>query len=226
MRMIDHFIELMAYTALFIKENRTFQSSCEDVVMKYSEMIEKSKDSAKNAGFPAESWEKAFFAICAWIDEAILCSEWLEKEKWQHSQLQKTYFNTTRAGEEFFSFLAELNIEEDDNAIREVYLYCLLMGFKGMYFMPGDRDILSEIKKQQKENLKGNSLKNADMLPDELVLFPHGYEGSQKKKRKKWYRINVGTFIASAAILSAAAFILLIFFYKAMLNNLVAGYIK
>ena len=223
MRIIDHFIELIANTALLVKEAVKLQPTHEEIVEKYNQLVERSRQSAKNAGISIELWEKAFFAVCAWIDEQILCSEWVEKEKWQHTKLQRIYFNTSNAGEEFFSNLEKLDSEDENNGIREVYVYCLSMGFKGMFFLPGDASTLSEIKARQKELLASEK---KDVSIEELLLFPHAYESGSKKKRRRWYRINVGTFILAVLIVSASAFILLIVMYRNILENLVAGYMK
>lgn len=224
MRMIDHFIELMANTALLVKEADKLQSTHEEIVAKYNQLVERSRQSAKNAGISIELWERAFFAVCAWIDEQILCSEWIEKEKWQRTQLQRIYFNTSNAGQEFFANLEKLDLVDENNGIREVYVYCLSMGFKGMYFLPGDASALSDIRARQKELLAGENIK--DISIEELFLFPHAYESGSKKKRRRWYRVSVGTLILAVSIVSASAFILLIVMYRNILENLVAGYMK
>jgi len=224
MRLIDHFIELMAFTALFTREAGKWQPAYEEITVKYAQLADRAKDSARSADFSDEPWDKAFFAVCAWIDEQIFCSEWIEKEKWQRSQLQKIYFNTANAGEEFFASLDKLDIGETDKQIREVYLYCLSMGFKGMYFLPGDETALSDIRTRQKELIGGAYFSNVS--PEELILFPHAYESNAKRKHRKWYRISIGPVMIAASVVSAIAFAALIFMYKSMLNNLIAGYMK
>jgi len=224
MRLIDHFIELMAFTTLFTREVGKLQPTYEEITARYAQLADKSKDSARSTDFSDEPWGRAFFAVCAWIDEQILCSEWVEKEKWQHSQLQKIYFNTASAGEEFFAHLDRLDAGEADKQIREVYLYCLSMGFKGMYFLPGDESALSDIRTRQKELMGGADFGNVS--PEELILFPHAYDSDAKRKHKKWYRISIGPIMIAASIVSAIVFTVLIFMYKSMLNNLIAGYMK
>jgi type VI secretion system protein ImpK len=224
MRLIDHFIELMAFTTLFAGEVGKLQPTYEETAARYTQLVDKSKGSAKSTNFTDELWSKAFFAVCAWIDEQILCSEWVEKEKWQRSQLQKIYFNTANAGEEFFASLDKLDISEADKQIREVYLYCLSMGFKGMYFLSGDESALSDIRTNQKELMGGAYFRNVS--PEELILFPHSYDSDAKRKHKKWYRISIGPIMVAASVVSAIAFAVLIYMYKSMLNNLIAGYMK
>ena len=224
MRMIEHFIELMANTSLLVKEADKLQATHEEVLAKYKQLVERSRQSAKNAGISIELWERAFFPVCAWIDEQILYSEWIEKEKWQHTQLQRIYFNTSNAGKEFFANLEKLDLEDGNSGIREVYVYCLSMGFKGMYFLPEDASALSDIRARQKELLAGENIE--DISIEEVLLFPHAYESGSKKKRRRWYRVGVGTFILGASIVCASAFILLIVIYRNILERLVEGYMR
>jgi type VI secretion system protein ImpK len=88
----------------------------------------------------------ALFAICAFIDEKILESNWNNQDDWGKMPFQKVYFDTNKAGELFFSKLDGLNENSDDEQqIREVYLYCLVQGFTGCYFGVGQQSFLQEL---------------------------------------------------------------------------------
>ena len=109
-----------------------------------STMLIDAQTQAVKAGFPHESCTQALFPIVAFIDEAILTSTWKEKVEWQRESLQRSFFNTTNSGYEFYERLNKLNRQGDDRSVREVYLLCLSLGYKGRYFSPQDRPKIEE----------------------------------------------------------------------------------
>ncbi|MDR1044455.1 MAG: DotU family type IV/VI secretion system protein [Candidatus Adiutrix sp.] len=52
--------------------------------------------------------DDAFFAACAYIDEALMNSNWTNKGQWLRHSLIRRYFNTLLAGTEFFDRLTHL----------------------------------------------------------------------------------------------------------------------
>lgn len=60
------------------------------------------------ADVPEKDYKEAFFAVCAFVDEALLTSSWTEKLRWQASTLQRTCFGTVNAGVEFYEHLRRL----------------------------------------------------------------------------------------------------------------------
>lgn len=88
----------------------------------------------------------ALFAVAAFIDEKVMNSGWREKATWGAELLQRHYFNTTRGGVEFFTRLDTLNpYNPSERDVREVYFYCLALGFSGQYYRPGDRAQLADL---------------------------------------------------------------------------------
>jgi type VI secretion system protein ImpK len=122
-------------------------------------------------GFTREQYDLAKFAVVAFIDEVILLSEWDHRHKWAHELLQKSHFTTSNAGEEFFERLDGLSsFDPGERDVREVYVYCLALGFVGKFFRPGDRARLDEIRNA---NLK--VLRDSDdfaAITGERPLFP------------------------------------------------------
>ena len=60
------------------------------------------------ADIPEKDYKEALFAVCAFVDEALLTSSWTEKARWQASTLQRTFFGTVNAGVEFYDHLRSL----------------------------------------------------------------------------------------------------------------------
>ena len=110
----------------------------------------------------------ATFALVAFVDEKVLSSNWSRRHEWAAQLLQKQYFSTTNAGVLFFERLDQLNpfnpLERD---VKEVYFYCLCLGFTGQHYRSGDQARLNAIIQGCREELIESR--------DGAVLFPEAY---------------------------------------------------
>ncbi|HEX5125560.1 MAG TPA: DotU family type IV/VI secretion system protein, partial [Rhodocyclaceae bacterium] len=152
---------------------------------------------AQDADFDRADVDAASFAVIAWIDESVQCSDWKYAAQWGSRPLQKTYFNTTRAGVEFFKRLDALTVNQA--AVREVFFLCLAMGFKGRYAADGGRIQLEEIKAREFKALVG---KDAEAL---AKLFPTAYpEVSAAPPHRRWHisRTDLALFGGPVAVLA------------------------
>ncbi|MDO5484181.1 MAG: DotU family type IV/VI secretion system protein, partial [Desulfovibrionaceae bacterium] len=61
-----------------------------------------------SADAPPEARQEALFAVCAFVDEAILTSSWQGRQEWARATLQRTRFGTVNAGMEFYEHCQEL----------------------------------------------------------------------------------------------------------------------
>ncbi len=221
MNLIDCFIDLIAYVSYLIKSLPAEQPGYERVKADISELIAKSQAHCQSHQLSSSDFELAQFAVLAWIDEAVLSSQWQEKLKWQGEQLQRTYFQTVDAGELFFDKLNELQPRQLE--VREVYYICLALGFSGRFCNPGDEFLLNQLKGS---NLKllGGSLENVDAIKDNL-LFPEAYnDGSGPRIAVKRKLLSITTlFAASAPVL---LFALLFVIYRFSLSNVGENLIK
>ena len=138
MRLTDCFSELIAYVSYFLKTVDKKQPPFDQIRHEVERLLGESEACINKETFSAEDYDQARFAVCAWIDEAILSSSWKEKHLWQKQQLQRVYYNTTEAGEQFFERLNNLGLHQRD--VREVYYLCLAMGFTGRYIQEESGD--------------------------------------------------------------------------------------
>jgi len=171
MHLTDCFIDLMAYVAYFMKSAALKHPPYEQVKADISRLLSQSENCLKKGLFPQEDYDLARFAICAWVDEAILNSPWNHKNLWQREQLQRTYYHTTEAGEDFFERLNALGFHQRE--VREVYYLCLALGFMGRYCHPGDEVLLSQLKTSNLRMLMGSSVGLPSL--DRIELFPEAY---------------------------------------------------
>ena len=168
MRLIDCFLELITYVCVTVRDIPQTQPPYEKVRNTIIRLISDSETCLSNSGFSHEDGELARFAICAWIDELFLSHSWNGQQQWQKEQLQRTYFKTTNAGEEFFDRLNSLGIQQRD--VREVYYLCLAMGFSGRYIHEDDAFLLDQLLASNLKFLFGSSVGIPSLR--ETVLFP------------------------------------------------------
>jgi len=181
MRLSDTFMELMSFTAHLMRRiERGESATYADVSSLYDVLYQRAREQGQTGGYSDEDISEAWFAVCAWIDEMLLCSEWPEKDQWEGRQLQRIHFQTVNGGEEFFSRLQDLPLEKGQ--VREVYLYCLAMGFKGRFFSPEDEMKLARIKEDQMLMIR-----DPEEINDAPTLFSEAYNLSEvPEKRMKW----------------------------------------
>ncbi|MBN2254537.1 MAG: DotU family type IV/VI secretion system protein [Deltaproteobacteria bacterium] len=222
MRLIDCFIEIIAYTADFLKTAVEENPDASAVEQDYAILFKRSEDKMKEGKFECEAWDSARFALCAWIDEMVMCSSWEGQSAWVHRQLQRMYYGSTNAGEEFFERLEELAPEAKD--IREVYAYCLALGFKGRYFRKEDEPYLYNI---QKKNL--SCVRDDELLGTEgdgaKTLFPGAYKTLQEGGGAAPRRPGIFTaFTVTFLICPPVLFAILFFIYNEMLRRIVSDF--
>lgn len=169
MRLSDCFAELIAYTLYFRKGVEQRQPPYEQVKADVLRSLARSEEFVKKGLFPEDQYDMARFAVCAWVDEVILNSAWQEKEQWKREQLQRMYYHTTEAGEEFFDRLNAIDFYQKD--LREVYYLCLAMGFVGRHIRKGDEYLLDQVKSSNLKILLGSSvglpsLQRGDLFPE------------------------------------------------------------
>ncbi len=91
---------------------------------------------ARRADFSPKQVEEAKFALVAFIDEAILASNWDAKDVWLAQPLQLELYDRYDAGEEFFTRLEAMQAEPEKHAeLLEIYYLILTLGFKGRYHL-------------------------------------------------------------------------------------------
>ena len=156
-------------------------------------------------GYSEDQYEMAKYAVAAFIDETLLSSSWDHKDKWQNELLQTAYFQTVNAGEGFYKRLNSLSpVNPAEKDIREVYYYCLALGFRGRYFSPDDRTRLEEIRKGNLNLLTGGEEGLAESLEDE-TLFPEacvpGKTGTGTKPRRNYQSVYYGISVIALLIL-------------------------
>lgn len=181
MRLVDYFLKLLAFAISFLGQKTGEYGSFRAEV---NRLIDEARAAARKGGIGETDFNAGLFAVIAWLDEAVMCSEWPGASQWQKAPLQLQYFQTSKAGVEFFSRLDELGPKQ--SRVREVYYLTLVTGFRGKYLRPNDQRTINWLKEQQLQNLVEDRERLA--LDGERPLFPQAYpivmlESAGKKSR-------------------------------------------
>lgn len=214
MYLIDCFMELFGYVSYMRGSLPGEQPVFERVKSDISQLITKSQAHCSSSKLSQEDYELAQFAVFAWIDEAILNSEWQEKLRWQPEQLQRTYFQTADGGELFYDKLNVLQPHQLE--VREIYFVCLALGFTGRYCNPGDEFLLNQLKASNLKLLGDNTFNVDDMAG--VNLFPESYsDGTTPAFGAKKKFFNIGTLAGGSMPVILLVFLFAV--YRFVLSN-------
>ncbi len=169
MRLSDYFIPL---TALVQANAGSTTLTPEALAEQIDALIQQAQSRALQNEVSLDDFQAALFAMLAWADETISRRHhWPSEHAWQKHLLQRRYFKTGLAGREFFDRLEALPAGETQ--IREVFLLCLALGFKGKYSMFPNSADLANIRMEQYKLLQ--KADPAWRAAGETALFPNAY---------------------------------------------------
>ncbi len=100
MGLFRNYLPLLAFAALF-RDDPALQHVPHAVVRDDVERLLTEADAA-SADAPVQARSEALFAVCAFVDEAILTSRWEGRTEWARATLQRTRLGTVNAGMEFY----------------------------------------------------------------------------------------------------------------------------
>jgi len=114
-------------------------------------------EEARRAGYAPEYVRLAVYAYVAFLDESVLNSGLPIFSEWPRQPLQEEVFGDHMAGETFFRHLQELLARQDSPALAdvlEVFLLCLLLGFRGKYSAGGKGELQAFVNAAQEKILR------------------------------------------------------------------------
>ena len=222
MQLSDCFMPVIAYMAYVLKTVGQKQPPYEGVKNDVLRLLGQAEGYVKKGVVAQEDYAPAHFAVCAWVDEAILSSPWNQRNQWQREPLQRLFYQTTDAGEEFFEKLNSLGIHQRE--IREVYYLCLALGFMGRFIKPGDETLLEQLRTSNLKILMGRSvglpsLENTELFPE---AYPLETEGPGQPMRRWHFPAFVLAVLASPVVF----FGILYFVYRFTLNGMAESILK
>ena len=178
MTLLDCFHDLLAYVFLFVKHGASGQPSFEQLRQQINTMLAEAANRAERLDIPKERIQRAEFAVCTWIDETLIASQWESRFIWVANLLQRERYGISNAGDVFYERLNALLPDEKD--VRKVFLACISFGFEGRYFGGEKKRERQDIRLRAIADVYGSSQKG---LPQ--VLFPEALPPMQKNQRPK-----------------------------------------
>ncbi|WP_319589207.1 DotU family type IV/VI secretion system protein [uncultured Desulfobulbus sp.] len=217
MRLIDCFLKPLAYTAHMVGTGSDASVALPQANKIIHRLLDESGKRADHAGFAPQEYNEARFAVCAWIDEAILNSNLPESDLWLGELLQRAFYSTNRAGEEFYTRMD--NLSESELQVREVFHHCLALGFKGRYFSPEMASELETIKQREFSRLKRE---HTLLTPgNQEQFFPASYPKKSAPRRRALPRVAF-SFVTLFMILAPLVFLTLTYYsYSTLLDGMV-----
>ena len=125
-------------------KDSTTQLSVENILFKFSNIIESFESEAEQKGAPYEMVKAAQYCLCTFVDESAVRSGWANEE-WSKKSLLVSFFDETWGGERFFEILDKAKLDVDKNLYLIEFIYlCLQFGYKGKYQIANNGDIILE----------------------------------------------------------------------------------
>lgn len=217
MHLSETFMDVIAFILYFLKNLNKRPLSYDQVKARVGQLLAESAKAASD--FLPEDYDLARFAVCAWIDEAIMNSLWNERIAWQKEPLQLKFYQTTNAGEIFFDKLNALGPHQND--VREVYYLCLAMGFTGRFIKEEDRFLLDQLKTSNLKVLSGASVGIPSLKKGELFADAYPAEVRQAVTRTASGMFSLMDILI--AVLPVALFGVLYLIYTFVLDNMSAS---
>ncbi len=122
----------------------------------------------------AEDAAEACYALSLFVDGQVLASEWIGKQQWAAEPLYLVLHQDPAGGVNFFRRLEALG--ERQKAVKEVYLVCLSLGYRGRYAELDPAEQASQVGALRQRVLREIHTRPLDQR---RALFPEAYVETQ-----------------------------------------------
>lgn len=160
---------------------------CHDIPKLYAsvrDQITALSEEIRQLGYDSATQLAYRYALCAFIDEAVMATNWGSASLWRERSLLSYHHNETWGGEKFFTVLARMQM--DPARYRDVLEFkylCLCLGFQGKYGQQHN----------QKDSLNAIIVKLHRILrtqrgdaPERLTDAPDNVASSRYRLARQW----------------------------------------
>lgn len=132
---------------LVIAMRRSEASDADGLYRKVRDQITTIGEEIRLAGYDTITQLTYRYALCAFIDEAVMATAWGRASNWQDCSLLSYHHNETWGGEKFFTVLERMQMDPTRyQEILEFKYMCLCLGFQGKYgAQPNTQEVLNDL---------------------------------------------------------------------------------
>jgi type VI secretion system protein ImpK len=145
--------------AVRLRSNRQVATSAAAFRQQVKALLGTADREARQHGYGGEDARSAVYAYIAFLDETALHSTQAMFASWSQQPLQEEVFGDHMAGETFFRNLGELMARQDSEDlgdVLEVYLLCMLLGFRGKHATnPAALQVVVEGVRERLQRIRG-----------------------------------------------------------------------
>ncbi|HVX65077.1 MAG TPA: DotU family type IV/VI secretion system protein [Bryobacteraceae bacterium] len=131
-----------------LRTNRQVVTDSELFRTQMREALNAADQEGRKRAYTGEQTRMAIFAVVAFLDESILNLQQPVFAEWPRKPMQEELFGVHVAGEIFFNTVQRLLAQQDAHDVAdvlEIYLLCLLLGFRGRYGVGGQGELRNVI---------------------------------------------------------------------------------
>ncbi len=117
------------------------------------------------------------YALCAYIDEAVMSTDWGANSSWKNCSLLSHFHNETCGGEKFFTVLERMQMDPPRyQHVLEFKYTCLCLGFEGKYGQQHDsQEVLNGLITKLHRIVRAQRGPAPERLIDEPVVVTRRY---------------------------------------------------
>jgi type VI secretion system protein ImpK len=148
-----------------------------------------------------EDCRQAVYALALFMDEQVGESEWSGKMEWFNEPLGQTLLQDPEGGVNFYSRLDSLG--DRQRAVKEVFLVCLSLGFRGKYIELEPTQQAARIGEIRQKLIRSI---NPSGIDTRRVLFPEAYtpalplEDEAPPPPRWWMAVSLGVVVLAVII--------------------------
>ncbi len=161
---------------------------------------------AAEHGIEGEDAREAGYALSLFLDGQVLESVWIEKDRWATEPLHVVLHQDPAGGVNFFERLGRLG--ERQGAVKEVFLVCLALGFRGKYAELEPTEQAAQIGALRQSVLRQI---HPTPLDERRALFPEAYAKAEAivdevPPPPRWWLVTSLGVVAVCALIWLALF--------------------
>jgi type VI secretion system protein ImpK len=204
--LVDLCTPVFAYASVLPRDPGGMHPTYQQFRQEVMAALQRIESEAQEHGIEREDATDAVYALCLYLDGEVAASEWTGKMQWANEPLNIVKLQDPEGGVNFFRKLDEMG--DRRRGVKEVYLVCLAMGFRGKYadLEPTQQAAkLGEIRQKVLRSMHPTPLDAMD------ELFPEAYDPAEPlvddvPAPPKWWIAASFTIVAVALILYAVLF--------------------